>query len=330
MATSGNISHAPIVYDDPKAIGELFGIADLILAHNRNIVVPQDDSVIKFSRFSGQKIILRRSRGMAPGYLNPDLDYPPQTILATGAMMKSSFTFLHRKNTFISQYLGDLEHFDTQENYRHTIRHFFRLFREKPDLILADLHPGYASTLFGENMARSLGINFLQYQHHIAHFAAILGEYGLIHTNETVMGIVWDGTGLGDDGQIWGGEVFLYIDHHFQRHSHFDYFPFILGDKMPREPRISALAAAWGVEGSEPLLKDKFTVTEWNIYQSMLKKGSGLSTSSLGRLFDAVASLLGIMDRTSYEGEAAMLLEQEAERFYRDRVTELDMSYFEK
>ena len=155
IATSGNISNSPIVFKEDKAIDELNSITDFILTNNQEIVVPQDDSVIRFSFFKKQKIILRRSRGLAPNYINAQLSLPPKTIFAAGAMLKSTFTFLHQGNTFISQYLGDLENFDTQENYRHTVQHFFNLFKSQPELVLCDAHPDYTSSQFAVQRRRT-------------------------------------------------------------------------------------------------------------------------------------------------------------------------------
>ncbi len=317
VATSGNRSNSPIVFRDEKALDDLGGIADFILTNNREIAVPQDDSVVRFTPFHKKKIILRRSRGMAPTFINSTLAGRGQNVFAGGAMMKSTFALLHRQNIYLSQYLGDLESFETEENYRHTVQHFFRLLGAKPDCIVADKHPNYPSTIFSRQLAADLGIPFKTVQHHLAHFAAVLGEYLLTDQPEPVLGVIWDGTGLGDDGMVWGGEFFSFANGSFRRSGHFGYFNFILGDKMPREPRISALSACHGLDGAELVLRKKFTETEWRLYTSMLNKGSALQTSSVGRIFDAVASLLGVSDLQTYEGEAAMLLENRALRYLR-------------
>ncbi len=328
VATSGNVSNSPIIFQDRKALNELAKIADFILTNNREIVVPQDDSVIKYTPFKNQKIILRRSRGLAPTYINADLELPAQSILATGAMLKSTFSFLHRGNIYISQYLGDLEHFDTQLGYQHTIQHFLNLFNAQPEFVLCDKHPGYASTQYGEILSEELNVPIEPIQHHLAHFGAVLGENNLVHSGEPVLGVIWDGTGLGDDGQIWGGEFFKYENYDFLRCYHFDYFDFILGDKMPKEPRISALSACWNATGTEGFTREKFSKTEWKVYSKMLEKENPLQTSSAGRIFDAVASLLGIMDKQSYEGEAAMRLETMALQYFKKHGLDFQSSYF--
>ena len=330
VATSGNISNSPIIYEDEKALKELSLIADYILINNRDIALPQDDSVVKFTTFKKHKIILRRSRGLAPTYINPNLNLPKHDILATGAALKSTFTFLHQGNTFLSQYLGDATHFDTQVSYENTVQHLLQLLDAKPDTILTDLHPEYASTRYGKSLARKLKVSIEAVQHHTAHFAAVLAENDLIYSKVPVLGVVWDGIGLGDDGQIWGGEFFKYAEYDFSRPVHFDYFDFITGDKMSIEPRISALSACWEIAEAEEYLKDKFTTLEWQIYLKMLKKGSPLQTSSVGRIFDAVASLLGILDKQTYEGEAAMQLEALAEQHFKTHGMDCQESYLSK
>lgn len=330
VATSGNVSNSPIVFQDEKALSELSEIADFILVNNREIVVPQDDSVIQFSQFKKQKIILRRSRGLAPTYINADLKLPPTSILAMGAMLKSTFSFLHCENVYVSQYLGDLAHFDTQLSYEQTIEHFLKIFNAQPELIIGDKHPEYPSTILGKNLSDKFNISFESIQHHIAHFGAVLGEHNLVHSKEPILGVIWDGTGLGDDGQIWGGEFFKYEKCDFLRCYHFDYFDFILGDKMPKEPRISALSACWDVMGAEDFLKDKFSKTEWQVYSKLLEKNNPLQTSSVGRIFDAVASLLEILDKQTYEGEAAMRLEAMATDYFKKHGLDFSSSYFQE
>ncbi len=168
VATSGNLSNSPIVYQDDKAIKELAGVADLVLVNNREIVIPQDDSVLTHTPFQKQRIIIRRSRGLAPTYINPDLDLPKEELLAMGAMLKSTFSLLKSSNVYVSQYLGDLEHFDAQLHYQHTIQHFLNLFRSKPEVILIDQHPGYPSTQIGKELAAEYGISVYPVQHHHA------------------------------------------------------------------------------------------------------------------------------------------------------------------
>ena len=328
ISTSANISNAPIVFKDKKAVATLGSLADFIVSNNLEIVTPQDDSVVKFTIFKQQKIILRRSRGIAPSYFYHQLELPTASLLATGAMLKSSFSLLHQNTPYISQYLGDLANFDTLESYKSALQHFLNLFEIKPEIILSDKHPRYPSTLYAETFSTNLGIAHQQIQHHYAHFSAILGEHHLIDGKTPILGVIWDGTGLGDDQQIWGGEFFIYQSFHFTRLAHFDYFAAILGDKMTKEPRISALSTCWGILGMEKLLKDKFTQTEWTIYNQILSKDVPLKTSSVGRIFDAVACLLGIQDKQSYEGEAAMQLEVMATEYFKVHGLNFHSNYF--
>lgn len=327
VATSGNISQSPIVFEDSKALTELSKVADYLLVNNREIVIPQDDSVIRYSPFYRQRIILRRSRGLAPTYINPHIKWSDQKTLGMGAMLKSSFSLIHQGNVYISQYLGNLEHFDTLQHYQKTLQHFLTLFHFQPSKILCDQHPGYASTQYGQALAEEQKVPVQMIQHHLAHFGAILGEHNLLEASTPILGVIWDGTGLGDDGQIWGGEFFLYRNRTFERSSHFEYFDFILGDKMPKEPRISALSACWGIHGAEVHLESKFTSTEWKIYQKLLQRDSRLKTSSVGRLFDAVAALLNLADTQTYEGEAAMRLEAIATSYFRQSGLDMNEWY---
>lgn len=328
IATSANISSSPIVYEDEETVEELSKMSDFIISNNRKIVVPQDDSVIKFSSFDSQKIVMRRSRGLAPTYINPDLILPFENILATGALLKSTFTLTHQQNIYISQYLGDLDNYDVQKNYQYCVNHFYRLLDTKPQIILTDKHPDYFSTSFGLDLSKEINVPIKQYQHHEAHFAAVLGDNNLLNNNEPVLGIIWDGAGIGNDGQSWGGEFFIYKDYEFERCNHFGYFDYLLGDKMAREPRISALAATAGLKDTEALLKKKFSETEWFNYQKLLQKKGNLKTSSVGRLFDAVASLLNLSDISSYEGEAAMYLENLALNYFRRNGLNMNETYF--
>lgn len=309
VATSGNISNAPIVYQDQKAQASLFQVADTILSNNRKIVIPQDDSVVQFSAVAKQPIILRRSRGWAPTFLQKNIAWPEQTILAMGAMLKSTFTLLHQGNVYISQYLGNLAHFDTEQHYRHTIDHYLNLIGAQPTLILSDKHPNYPSEIIGRQLAEEWAVPIVSYQHHRAHFAAVLGENHLLDHAKPILGVIWDGTGLGDDGQIWGGEFFVYQNYTLERVAHWPYQQSILGDKMAKEPRISALSFFRELPEAQPYLKAKFTATEWQVYSKIRIRPQNLKTSSMGRLFDAVASILGLMDQQTYEGEAAMQLE---------------------
>lgn len=327
IATSGNISNSPIIFQDDEAQRELSTIADYLLLSNRDIMLPQDDSVVTFSPVKYKKIILRRSRGMSPTYVNPTLEVPETRVLAMGAMLKSTFTFLNQKNIYISQYLGDTDSFNTQRSFKHSLEHFFNILKSTPQVILADKHEGYFSTGYGQQLAERFEVPIYKVQHHEAHFYAVMAENDLFNNPEPVMGVIWDGTGLGDDGQIWGGEFFVYHGKRMERLHHLDYFDFILGDKMPKEPRVSALAICFNLTDSESILKAKFSDTEWNIYRKLIKNGSRLQSSSIGRLFDAASSIILGIDKQSYEGEAAMLLEHQAYKYFRKHAPGMRISY---
>lgn len=330
IATSGNIHNIPIIYDNKVAEERLFEIADYLLEDDREIIVSQDDSVIRISPVTQQKIILRRSKGLAPTYISPEINWTKQSLLATGALLKSTFSILHKENSYISQYLGNLEGFESQENYKKIVQNFMQLFSIQPALILIDKHLEYFSSQYGNQLASNYEIPIYKVQHHLAHFSAVLGENNLVKATVPVLGVIWDGMGLGDDGNIWGGEFFLYKNRNFSRVTHFKYYEYLLGDKMSKEPRVSALATCWNIPGAKELLQEKFNETEWNLYTKMLSSETSIKTSSVGRIFDAVASLLGLIDKQTYEGEAAMLLENIAWKYFAVNDLNFQESYFTK
>jgi hydrogenase maturation protein HypF len=329
VATSGNPSGSPVVFTDEKAVTELSEIADAVLTHNRRIVIPQDDSVLKISRLSEKNIFLRRSRGFAPG--SPASQNPSANRLAMGALLKSTFAFSSQENVYLSQYLGDLDNYDTQQHYQLTIRHLLNVTGMQPEQVITDRHPDYFSTHLGEEM----GIPVQKIQHHQAHLAAVLAENEVMPGGEAVLGVIWDGAGLGNNGNIWGGEFFRYEDKTFKRIAHFEEFPHLSADKMAREPRLSALALCYHLPEAEVLLKKKFSVSEWKIYMQVLEKYKEntnknlLKTTGTGRIFDAIASLLGLCDLNTFEGQAALLLENRAFRNFKHHSPYMKESYFE-
>jgi len=329
IATSGNITNSTIVFEDQKAIDELSKIADDILLNNRGIMIPQDDGVIQFSIQHRQKITIRRSRGTAPTYINSNLKIPDRTVFASGAMLKSVFGLFNMGNTYISQYLGNTDSYDAQQNYERTFQHFKNLFNTEIGAVITDKHPNYFSTRFGQKLASETMAKIYTVQHHKAHFYSVLGEHDLIKSQHKILGVIWDGTGLGDDGNIWGGEFFIFHKGDIKRVFHLSEFDFILGDKMPREPRISALAIGCTNLDAEKYLKPKFTETEWNIYQKLLSRTDNLKCTSMGRLFDAIASILFDFDKHSFEAEASMQLEKEASKYYYTQKMSVEDSYFE-
>ena len=326
VATSANISGSPIIYKDEDALQSLFDFADYIITYNRQIVIPEDDSVVQLSKISNKKIIIRRSRGYAPLFTN----YQPKiesTLISFGAHLKSSITLTINGRVFVTQFLGSAEGYESQQMFKNTLAHWMKLYNTQSFSILADKHPGYFSHQYALEIAEKYGCKIDFVQHHHAHFAAVLAENKLLDANAPILGVIWDGTGLGDDGNIWGGEFFKYENNSMLRCYHFDYFPVIAGDKMPLEPRISALCAC--DENNFPdLLKEKFSDIEWNNYRALIKAAT-LFTSSAGRIFDAVASLSGACDKQTYEGEAAMYLQALAEDYVDENGFNIDDSYFE-
>ena len=314
VATSGNISGAPIIYEDTVALENLFEVANLVLTYDRVIVAPQDDSVIQFTE-RGQKIILRRSRGLAPNYYPNPFNHVKENILATGGELKSAFAYSVNNNLYISQFLGDQGHLESQEAYAHTFKHFQKLFKVLPEKVLIDLHPNYFVSAAGKEIGEKLNVPVIKIQHHKAHFASVLTENNLLNKQESVLGFIWDGTGYGEDGQIWGSELFSYKEGYFSRLAHLAYFPVLVGDKMSKEPRLSALSILKQLN-EEAFMKKQFTTQEWQYYLEVLENTAAVSTSSMGRFLDAIACIIGLNGKTSFEGEALMKLESIARNSY--------------
>ncbi len=310
VATSGNIHGSPIISNIEEAQKKLGSVADLFLHHNLHIENPQDDSVVKFIAHSNHKIIFRRSRGYAPNYLGFN-SISEEKILAVGSLLKSTVAFTPNSNLYLSEYIGNLDSYECFNRFEKINQKYFNFFNTDPSIILADKHTGYQSTIYAQELAGRLNTEIKYIQHHKAHFASVLGEYNLFDSEvnkypEGILGVIWDGTGLGDDGNIWGGEFFIYKHREISRYTHLEYYDWLSNDKMALEPRLTLLSLA----GSqlEDFVKNKFSESEWQILSKMKNKNS-LKTSSVGRLFDAVSSLLGLCDYNTYEGEAAILLE---------------------
>jgi len=312
ITTSGNIHGSPIIYNNENAHKLLQEVADGFLEHNLEIRFPQDDSVYKVE--GEDTLIFRRSRGLAPNLLASQLHFD-KVFLAMGAHLKSTFAFTPNAYTYVSQYFGNLDNYEVLERFRQTLNQYQEVFSTKPETILIDKHPGYQSSIEGKELAARLGVLYFEIQHHKAHFASVLGEHNLIEHDQPILGVIWDGTGLGDDGAIWGGEFFIYEHRKISRYKHFEYFDWLAQDKMSREPRLCLLAALDSTD--EKILQQKFSRTELQVYEKLLHSNT-LKTSSVGRLFDAVASILDLCDKTTYEGEAAMLLESLATQYSDD------------
>lgn len=326
IASSANLTGSPIIYEDDMALEELSGIADAVLLHNRAILIPQDDSVVKVSQL-GRQIIMRRSRGLAPYYPGYKAR-SKQNILATGALIKSSFALSYRHLVHVSQYLGDTSYYEAQLAYQHTLQHLLNILKVTPECIVADKHPAYFSSRFAVELSEQYQVPLCYVQHHKAHFSAVLAENNLLREKK-VLGVIWDGTGWGDDGQIWGSEFFIYDEMSMQRCNHLSYFKNVLSDKMASEPRLAALSIGAGNPNVYALIRNKFSDTEWRLYTNMLQQPNTISSCSMGRLFDAVACLLQLCDKQSYEGQAAILLETKATEYITRRGYDIEASEFQ-
>lgn len=309
VMTSGNLSDEPIAYRDEEASEKLATVADGALVHNRAIQTRCDDSVLRVT--TGGRQFIRRARGYAPEPVTLPWKFPVP-LLATGAHLKNTFCLGKEDQAFLSQHIGDLENLETLLSFRESIAHFQRLFDIHPEAIAYDLHPEYLATKYAleTTIPQKIGV-----QHHHAHIASVMAEHGLC---EPLIGIAADGTGYGMDGTIWGGEILVGDLQHFERRSHLAYVPLPGGEQAVRQPwRMGAvyLAKAYG--------DDFFALNIPFVHQLDRKKWHALShmiahrvncppTSSLGRLFDAVAALLGLRNEAQYEGQAAIELEAQA------------------
>ncbi|MFN3840800.1 MAG: carbamoyltransferase HypF [Cyclobacteriaceae bacterium] len=310
IATSANVSGSPIIYKDDDALQLLNTIADYFVIHNREIEIAQDDSVVQFSSLYNQPIMLRRSRGFAPTTSHEA--FSNETILAMGADLKSAFALQANGRFYTSQYLGDLESFESQESFRKALFHLMGLVKVKPERIVIDAHPNYYSSQLGRTLAENWTIPVTQVQHHKAHAFAIVAENNLLDTSEPVLNVIWDGTGYGDDGNSWGGEFFEYNEKSLKRIGQVQYAPVWQGDKMASDGRLAALFIGHQSDRVKRFLKNKFSDVVWQYYSRLITTTPQLFTSSVGRLFDAVACITGINAYNSFEGESAMRLETEA------------------
>jgi hydrogenase maturation protein HypF len=313
VATSGNLSEEPICIEPREATLRLADIADAWLVHDRPIVRHMDDSVVHI--VCGEPQFLRRARGYAPlPVAVPDSD---RVVLALGGHQKNTIALGIGDRVFVSQHIGDLESLETKQAFERVVFDFLRLYAVTPDIIAHDLHPDYASTQLAEQLTASggrlAGIQRVAVQHHHAHLAACLGD---ANHSGPVLGVVWDGSGLGSDGTIWGGEFLLGDCTGFQRVAAIKPYPLLGGEAAAREPRRAALALLWSTFGSRAFDWDDLPPiastpkAERALILKMLERNIGTPlTSSVGRLFDAVASLSGLVKRTTFEGRGGMLLE---------------------
>lgn len=305
VLTSGNISANPIIIDDDLAWQHFGSSVDAVVSYNREIYNRTDDSVVMVS--NGKARMIRRSRGYVP--LPVKLQLPTDGIIAAGAELNNCFCVGKGYQAYLSQHIGDLKNWETYNFYTESLQRFLGLFRIKPDLIVHDMHPDYLSTRF----AMEYGLSTMAVQHHHAHMAACMAEYGL---DEKVIGVIMDGTGYGEDGNIWGAEFLTGDLLHFERSYHFQYLPLPGSDKAVSEPWRSAVAYLWLLYGKSGIKKDKFNFLKmipeeaFTVVIALLDKNISCPlTSSAGRLFDAVAALLNICTHTTYHAEAPMRLE---------------------
>lgn len=302
VMTSGNLSEEPIASRNDEVAPRLHGLAEYFLTHNRRIHVPADDSVVR--TFEGRDRVIRRSRGYAPHPI--DLGVPARQILACGGELKNTFCLTREHYAILSQHIGDLENLETLQVFERTIEHMRRFFRIDPECIAHDLHPQYLSTQYA---SRTLDLPKIAVQHHHAHVAACMAENRLPH-DARVTGVALDGTGYGTDGRIWGGEFLEcgYAD--FTRRLHFRYVPLAGGDAAVKQTWRAGLAYARDAGIEAAAIESGVSPQARKIVEQMIdKRVNAIDTSSCGRLFDAVAAILGVRLEASYEGQAAMELE---------------------
>ena len=306
VMTSGNLGGDPIVTDDAEALSRLSTLADSWLRHDRPIQVPCDDSVVRI--IDGAEMAIRRSRGYAP--LPIALPFPVAPVLAVGADLKSVCAVAEGRYAWMSQHIGDMDDLATIEAFGATEQHMRALTGVVPERLVADAHPGYRSSQWAQSHAGERVV--VTVQHHHAHIAAVMAEHGL-DGSQPVIGIAFDGTGYGDDSAIWGGEVLVADYKEYRRASHLAYVPLAGGEVSVRRPYRMALAhlRAAGIDWHEDLA----CVTacppgERDVLRHQLDTGFGCTpTSSMGRLFDAVASLIGVRHIVDFEAQAAIELE---------------------
>jgi hydrogenase maturation protein HypF len=314
VMTSGNLSEEPIVIDSDESLEVLKEIADSFLLHDRDIYMRVDDPVTRV--FEGKEMLIRRSRGYVPKVI--DLNHELVDALGCGAELKNTFTLTKAQYAIVSQHIGDLENYEALEFFQETLRNLKKTFRVEPKVLAYDLHPDYLSTKFA---LEQKGVELVGVQHHYAHIVSCMAENGL---EGKVIGVAFDGLGYGADGNIWGGEFLVADRREFSRRAHFRYLPMPGGDKAPKEPYRMALSYLFDTFGEGMLAKHpdffkRFPERNIALITKMIKnKIHSPITSSCGRLFDAVSSIIGVRDYITFEGEAAVELEMMAEEGCQD------------
>ncbi|HTV54496.1 MAG TPA: carbamoyltransferase HypF [Terriglobia bacterium] len=301
VATSGNLSDEPIAIDNEEARGRLGGIADLMVMHNRPLVRACDDSVVRMVR--GRESVMRRARGYAPLPVFIGEELPP--VLAVGGHLKNTVAIAAGKQVILSQHIGDLDTVEARRAFERAIKDLCRLYGFKPQVVARDLHPNYASTQW----ALSSGLPEAAIQHHEAHVAACAAENGV---QGPYLGVAWDGTGYGPDGVIWGGEFFCVEGCRFERVAHLRPFRLPGGESAIRQGWRAAASLLWETGGREVALQFR---NEPVLFQMLGRGVNSPWTTSVGRLFDALASLAGVADASLFEGQAAMQFERAIDSF---------------
>jgi hydrogenase maturation protein HypF len=312
VMTSGNMSEEPIARDNKEALSRLGNIADYFILHNRDIFSRYDDSVTMFE--AGSRRMLRRARGFAPYPIR--FSSPVTQMLGVGAQEKNTFCLTRDDNAFVSQHIGDMENEETFEHYENTLALYKKMFRIEPGLIACDMHPDYFTSKWAQTEATRLVLPLVKVQHHHAHIAACLVENGV---NGRVIGVALDGTGYGADGKIWGGEFLSADASGFDRVAHLEYLPLAGGEAAVKKPYRTATGYLYRLFGDQGLtmaarcLRD-VEGSEIGLIKQLVDRGlNSPETSSAGRLFDAVAALLGVCSEIQYEAQAAIELEMAAE-----------------
>jgi hydrogenase maturation protein HypF len=323
VMTSGNLSEEPIARDNDEALRRLSGIADYFLVHNRDIYSRYDDSVAMVERGTSQ--LLRRARSYAPYPIR--LPFKTRQVLGCGAEDKNTFCLTKDNYAFVSQHIGDMENMETLEHFDSTISLYKRLFHIEPEIIACDLHPDYLATKYAQELGVA-GMKLVPVQHHHAHIASCLADNGL---EGPVIGVTFDGTGMGADGKIWGGEFLVADYRNFRRAGHLEYLPLPGGDAAIKRPYRTAIGYILTLLGEDALAAVIATLNQVKGKQSQLasigqvteveievikrqieRKINSPLTSSMGRLFDAMSALLGVRGEIDYEGQAAVELEMAA------------------
>jgi hydrogenase maturation protein HypF len=307
VMTSANWSEEPIVRENQEALDRLATLADAFLLHNRDIGVVADDSVVRVAL--GQELPLRRSRGYAP--LPVMLPREGRPVLAVGAELKATFCITKDRYAYLSQHIGDAGNLETQQAMERALRHMLQLFRVEPEAVVCDAHPGYTSAAWAQQYASAHGLPLLRVQHHRAHVGSLLAEHPN-EANETLLSVVFDGTGYGDDGSIWGGEFLLWKDGIIERVAWLK--PILLpgGDAAIRHPWRCSVSHLQAAGFSRDAVAQQFPKQHQAlplVWRQIERNTGCVPTSSMGRLFDAVAAAAGLHESVAFEAQAAMQLE---------------------